>query len=222
MLEKCENLIQILLADDHSLIRHGLRNLIQHDADLLVVGEAGHGEEVLQLLACNTVDLVILDISMPNGGGLNALREIKAQYPHIKILMLTMHDNVQFFYGAMDQGADGYLLKDDSDEELLSAIHKLMAGRTYVSPHFMEDFTEGAVRIFRKRGKTSFQGITAREKEVLKLVVDGFTSKQIAVDLGVSRRTIDNHRANLLRKFSKKNSVDLVNHVITSGFLGSE
>jgi DNA-binding NarL/FixJ family response regulator len=213
------NLYRIVLADDHVLIRHGIKNLISQNSDLQVVGEVSNGEELLALLDNETVDLVILDISMPKIGGMEAVGLAKAKCPWLKVLILTMHKSKQYFYHAMAAGADGYLVKDDSDEELLIAVRKIQSGKNYISPFLAEDFADDVINSYRKEKKSPFQELTKREKEILQFVVDGYTSKQMADNLGLSPRTVDHHRSNLLHKFKMKNSVDLVNFAVRNGFV---
>ena len=214
--------VRILLADDHVLIRHGIKNIMKKDLRLNVIGEANNGKELLSFLESSEVDLIILDISMPGIGGMEVIGVVKNKYPWIKILILTMHKNKQYFYNAMSAGADGYLMKDDSDEELLVAIEKVAAGKSYISPFMVEDFADDVVNMYRNDKKSPFQELTRREKEILQLVVKGFTSKKMAEHLHLSQRTIDHHRSNLLRKFNRKNSVDLVNYAVRNGFVTSE
>ncbi len=210
---------RILLADDHVLIRHGIRNLISNNPTLEVIGEVGDGEELLEFLKTKVPDLLILDISMPKLTGIEAVSRVKKLYPAIKILMLTMHKNKQYFYHAMSAGADGYLMKEDSDEELLLAIKRIQDGKSYLSPFLSQDFADDVISAYRNNRSSPFETLTKREREVLNLVVEGHTSKVMAEMLHLSPRTIDHHRANLLRKFDMKNSVDLVNFAVRNGFV---
>lgn len=216
---KAKSLYRILLADDHALIRHGIRNLISNNPALKVIGEVGDGEELLEYLQLQVPDLLILDISMPKLTGIEAVSRVKKLYPQIKILMLTMHKNKQYFYHAMSAGADGYLMKDDSDEELLLAIKRIQNGKSYLSPYLSQDFADDVISAYRNNRNSPFETLTKREREVLNLVVEGHTSKIMAEMLHLSPRTIDHHRANLLRKFDMKNSVDLVNFAVRNGFV---
>jgi DNA-binding NarL/FixJ family response regulator len=213
---------RILLADDHVLIRHGIKNITNKDEKFRVVGEVGNGKELMEFLKTSEVEIVILDISMPGIGGMEAIGLVKRQYPLVKILMLTMHKNKQYFYNAMSAGADGYLMKDDSDEELLVALNKILSGKSYISPSMTDDFADDVISMYRNEKKSPFQEMTKREKEILQLVVQGYTSKKIAKQLNLSQRTIDHHRSNLLRKFKRKNSVDLVNYAVRNGFVNVE
>jgi len=217
-----QKLYRILLADDHVLIRHGIKNIIKKNEQLVVAGEVSNGKQLMSVLEDSEIDLIILDISMPDIGGMEAIGLVKTKYPWIKILMLTMHKNKQYFYNAMAAGADGYLMKDDSDKELLVAITKVLSGKSYISPYMTDDFADDVINMYRNERRTPFQELTKREKEILQLVVQGFTSKQIAEQLNLSQRTIDHHRSNLLRKFNRKNSIDLVNYAVRNGFVTSE
>lgn len=210
---------RIVLADDHVLIRHGIKNIITREDHLQIIGEFGDGEEVLASLKNDLPDLVILDISMPKINGVELTRILKKDYSSVKILMLTMHKNKQYFYRAMSAGADGYLIKSDSDNELLLAINKIRNGRTYISPHLVDDFTDDVLKAYRNGEANTFTALTKREKQILSMVVEGNTSKDMAAKLNLSPRTIDHHRSNLLKKFKMKNSVDLVNYAVRNGYV---
>lgn len=212
----------ILLADDHVLIRHGIKNIIKLNEGLEVIGEVSNGEELMDCLRTNTPNLVILDISMPKITGIEAVTLIKKIYPQVKILILTMHKNKQFFYHSMSGGADGYLMKDDSDEELLLAVQKIQDGKTYISPMLTDDFAADVISAHRNQGASPFRGLTKRESEVLQLVVEGYTSKDVARKLCLSPRTVDHHRAKLLKKFNLRNSADLVSFAVRNGFVTPE
>lgn len=213
---------RIVLADDHALIRHGIKNIISQDDRLEIVGEVGNGEELLNTLAGKTVDLLILDISMPKISGIDLTEILKKRYPSMKILILTMHKSKQFLHRAISAGADGYLVKSDSDKEILLAIEKIEQGKTYISPYLADDFTEDVLQAYRDPAASPFKNLTTREKQILSLVVDGYTSKAMAAKLNLSPRTVDHHRANLLKKFDMKNSVDLVNFAIRNGYVALE
>jgi len=213
---------RIVLADDHALIRHGIKNIISQDDRMEIVGEVGNGEELLNTLAGKTVDLLILDISMPKISGIDLTEILKKRYPSMKILILTMHKSKQFLHRAISAGADGYLVKSDSDKEILLAIEKIEQGKTYISPYLADDFTEDVLQAYRDPAASPFKNLTKREKQILSLVVDGYTSKAMAAKLNLSPRTVDHHRANLLKKFDMKNSVDLVNFAIRNGYVALE
>ncbi len=210
---------KIVLADDHVLIRQGLKKLIEENKSLEVVAEAGDGLELLDVLDTLVPDLIILDISMPLLRGIEVINEAKRLCPKVKILMITMHKSEQYFLCAMSAGADGYLLKEDSDSELLTAIERVMHEDLYISPHLMEEFSDDLIRSYREKGIFPCETLTNREIEVLKLVAEGLTSKEIAELLSISIRTVEHHRANLLKKLNLKNTADLIKHAIQNGFI---
>jgi len=217
-----QKIYKIVLADDHVLIRHGIKNIIKQTPDLQVTGEVSNGEELLNLLETDIPDMLILDIMMPKISGIEAVSVVKRRYPRIKVLMLTMHKSMGYFYSAMSAGADGYLMKGDSGEELLLAIRKIQEGKTYLSPLLADDFTDDVLAAHRNQQESPFKGLTAREKEILRLVVAGYTSKAMADKLNLSSRTVDHHRARLLQKLNMKNTVDLVNFAVRNGFVPFE
>jgi DNA-binding NarL/FixJ family response regulator len=197
----------IILADDHLLLRQGLRKIIEGVSDLEVVGEAGDGEELLQLLNTATPQMVILDLSMPKVRGIDAIQEIRMKHSDVKILVLTMHR--EYMHQAFSAGADGYLLKEDADRELFSAIEHIRKGRQYLSPHLTGEVL------------TTFlsEPLSSREKEILKLIADGKSNKEIAELLSVSVRTIESHRASILDKLSLKSTADIVKYAIRKGYV---
>jgi DNA-binding NarL/FixJ family response regulator len=210
---------RIVIADDHSLIRQGLKSLIHKDSSLRIIAEAGNGVELLECLRLNPPDMAILDITMPQLNGIEAIGKIKKLFPVMAILILTMHSGSHYFYQAMAAGAHGYLIKDDSDSELLTAIRTIREGKPYVSSQLSPEVTGEVIAGFRDQAKTPFFSLSDREKQVLKLVVQGCSSRVIGTMLSLSPRTIDHHRASLLKKYKMKNTVDLVNHVVRNGVL---
>lgn len=222
-MKKSQENYRIVLADDHVLIRHGIRIILSSDENLEVVGEVSNGDELLDILKDGAADLLILDISMPKVSGIELTEILKKRYPALKILVLTMHKNIRFLRRAISAGADGYLVKSDTEQEIMSAIQKIRAGKTYISPCLENEFAEDMLNSYRNPSSSkTFKGLTKREKQVLGLVVDGMTSKQIAAKLGLSPRTVDHHRASLLKKFEMSNSVDLVNFAIKNGYVTLE
>jgi len=214
--------LRILIADDHALIRHGIKNIIKSDDSHEVIGEVTDGEELLAFLEKIEVDMIILDISMPKISGMELIETGKNKYPWMKILMLTMHKEKEYFYNAMAAGANGYLMKDDSEEELPLAIEKIRSCKKYISPHLADDFAEDVIGMYRHEKRSPFRKLTKREKEILQLLVKGYTSRKMAEHLHLSQRTVDHHRSNLLRKFGRKNSVDLVNYAVRNGLVASD
>jgi DNA-binding NarL/FixJ family response regulator len=199
----------IVLADDHALFRQGLRKIIEGVADLEVAGEAGDGLELLSLLQTTVPHLVILDISMPRLRGIEALREVKKLFPAVNVLVLTMHR--EYLHQALSAGAEGYLLKEDADRELFSAIDKIRQGRIYISPRLREELSEDEVPVP--------EPLSARETEVLNLIARGKSNREIAEILFISVRTVEAHRATILSKLNLRNTADLVRYAIEKGFV---
>ena len=210
-----------MLADDHVLVRQGLRRILEGMADLEVIGEASDGLDLLDLLNRLTPHMVILDIFMPKLRGIEAIHEIKMIHPDVNILILTMHKDKEYLYLALSAGAKGYLLKEDADKELFSAIEKIRQGKTYFSPYFSEEVIDDLVQIGRGDAKSIFEidPLTTREREVLKLIAEGKSSKEIADLLFISVRTVDNHRANIMEKLNLKKATDLVKYAIQKGYI---
>jgi DNA-binding NarL/FixJ family response regulator len=213
---------RIVLADDHALLRHGIKTIIEGGEGMVVVGEASDGLELLEVLKGITTDMVILDISMAGLRGIEATSEIKMIYPEIKVLMLTMHKRKEYFYHALSAGADGYLLKEDTATELFSAIKMIREGGVYVSPFFSAELQEDVARMCRDGGELPVERITTREREVLKLIAEGKSSKEIADLLFISTHTIRHHRANIKRKLNIKKLADLIKYAIREGYTSDQ
>jgi DNA-binding NarL/FixJ family response regulator len=222
-----ESHFRILLADDHVMFRRGVRKIIQGIDNVEVVGEASDGLELLRLLKDLNPNLIILDISMPNLRGLEATREIKCIDSRVKVLILTMHKDREYLYHALTAGAEGYLLKEDADGELISAIETLRKGGTFISPLLSAKMADIFVEKFRAgnvpRGVPE-EPITVREREIIKLIAEGRSSKEIGELLFISSRTVQHHRANIMRKLNVKKTTDLVKYAIQKGYIsdGSE
>jgi len=199
---------RIVLADDHVLIRQGLGGIIKEAADLAVVGEAGDGTALLALLKTVTPHMIILDLSMPYLHGIEAVQEIKRNYPEVKILVLTMHK--EYLHQALSAGAEGYLLKEDADRDLFSAIENIRQGRVYISPRL-------AGELLRARAP-AVDPLSSREKAVLKLIAAGKSNREVAEDLFISVRTVESHRAAILKKLCLNNTADLVKYSIEKGY----
>lgn len=213
---------KILLADDHVMFRRGVRSLIQGMENVEVVGEAGDGLELLRLMKDIPAHLVIMDISMPNLRGLEATREIKSLDPGIKVLILSMHKDREYLYQALKAGAEGYLLKEDADVELISAIETLRRGGTFISPLLSGQMADIFVDKFQAGGESRTAAgeiLTIREREIVKLIAEGKTSKEIGELLFISTRTVQHHRANLMRKLNLKKTADLVMYAIQKGYV---
>jgi len=215
------NPYRVVLADDHVLLRQGLRRILEGIENMEVVGEVGDGLELLKLLSTQTPHMVILDISMPNLRGIEAIPEIKMIHPEVKVLILTMHKDKEYLHQAISAGAEGYLLKEDADSELFSAIEKIRQGKIYVSPNLSEELTVDWAKIRRGENKPSSESerLTLREREVLKLIAEGKSSKEIGDLLFISVRTVERHRANIMEKLNLKKTADLVKYAIQKGYV---
>jgi len=209
---------RIILADDHVMFRQGIRNILEKNSEIEVIGEACDGLELLGLLKEMTPDMVILDISMPNLRGLEATREIKMILPEVKVLILSMHRDTEYVHSAISAGAQGYLLKEDADTELFASIEKIRKEGRYISPLLFGELTDD---IFQTQPKGSKETLTTRERDVLKLIAEGSSNKEIASVLFISIRTVENHRANIMRKLDIRNSANLVKYAIRKGYTSS-
>lgn len=210
---------RVLLADDHVLIRHGIQKIIESEPSLQVIGQVGDGLELLNFMKEVTPDIVLLDISMPNLRGIEAIGEAKKICPAVKIVILTMHKSKQYLCYALAAGADGYVLKEDSDSELLTAIEQVLNGDTFVSPVLSKEFSRDDVETCRKKKNLPSDSLTPRERQVLKMVAEGKTSRDIAELLSISTRTVEHHRANLLKKININNTADLIKYAIDMGYV---
>jgi len=210
---------RIVLAEDHALVREGIKKIVEDFSDLQVVGEVGDGEQLLKLLETLSPDMVILDISMPKISGLEATQEIKRRYPQIKILILTMHKKVEYLNKAVASGVDGYLLKEDAGKELGSAINKIRQGQIYISTLLYNEMTSLFVQSRRVIPEKPEEHLTPREIEIVKLIAEGNSSREIADQLFLSFRTIQNHRTRIMRKLGLKKNTDLVKYAIQMGYV---
>jgi DNA-binding NarL/FixJ family response regulator len=208
---------QIVLADDHKMFRQGVKMIIDETDDLEVIGEADDGLELLELLKKVSPKMVIMDISMPKMRGVEATREIKIIDPGMKILILTMHRNKELLYHCFSAGAEGYLLKEDTDTELFSAIEAIRAGRSYVSPLLSLDLADDLTRIYSGR-QHPLERLTLREREVLTLISEGKSRKEIAESLYISVHTVGHHRTNIMRKLQMKKTAELVKYAVRKGY----
>lgn len=212
------NSFSIIIADDHTMIRQGIRRIIESSKDMVVAGEASSGLELLKLLKTKTADLVILDISMLDIRGIEATSEIRASHPEVKVLILTMHKRKEYLYNCFSAGASGYLLKEDTDTELFSAIDTIRRGDIYLSPILSRDLTVDLLEICQSGKKPPGEILSPREIEVTKLVAEGNSNKEVADLLCISVRTVHQHRANIMGKLGLKNVTNLVKYAIRKGY----
>lgn len=202
--------ITVLLVDDHSLVRRGFRRILEDEADLMVVGEASDGVEAVRVAKELQPQVIVMDCALPNMNGLDATRKILADHPATAVLMLSMHSEETWVHQALDAGARGYLLKSIVDMELVSAIRRVARGETVLDPQ--------VARTATLKGESS-SALTARELEVLKLIVDGQSNKEIAANLGLSANTIAVHRANIMDALGIHKTAELVVYAIRNGLV---
>jgi len=212
---------KIVLAEDHVLVREGIKKIIEAIPGLKVVGEVGDGAELLDLLKDRAADMVILDISIPSLPGIEATREIKKAYPNVKVLILTMHKKKDYLNNAIAAGMDGYLLKEDAPKELLKAIDQIREGMAYISPLLSGDLADLYVRSQRPGVAEPVARLSLREIEIITLITEGKSSKEIADILFLSFRTVQNHRTKIMKKLNLKKNTDLVRYAIHKGYTSS-
>ena len=210
---------RILLADDHALVRRGVRLILDSEPDLQVVAEAGDGREAIEVARQTPVDLAILDIAMPQMTGLQAARELSTAQPDLRILMLTMYDNEQYFFQALKAGAAGYVLKSVADRDLVEACRAAMRGEPFLYPGAVNALIRSYLDRARQGQNLPEQVLTAREEEVLKLVAEGHSSKEIAQLLFISVKTVERHRANMLQKLGLRDRLELTRYAIRAGLV---
>jgi DNA-binding NarL/FixJ family response regulator len=214
---------KILIVEDHTLLRVGLRALLSQDPDIEVAGESEDGRDAVRAIGTINPDLVLMDLSMPRTNGIEAIREIKRRYPTVRVLVLTLHKADEYIHESLKAGADGYILKDATHEELRSAIHTVLRGKTYLSPDISGKVISGYLG---GPGGTRFSSawdmVTHRERQVLKLVAEGHSNKHIAEYLCLSVKTVEKHRANLMKKLDLHSASSLTAFAIDRGLVSSD
>jgi DNA-binding NarL/FixJ family response regulator len=210
---------RILLADDHLLVREGLRLILDRQPDLEVAAEAGDGAEAIQRALDTDLDLAVLDVSMPRLTGLQAARHLRAQRPALKVLMLSMHDNEQFFFEALKVGASGYVLKTAADEDLVAACRAALRGEPFLYPGAVRALIRDYLERGRRGEDMPEDPLTPRELEVVKLIAEGHTTKEIAQILVISENTVERHRSNVLDKLGLRDRVALALYAVRRGLV---
>jgi DNA-binding NarL/FixJ family response regulator len=214
---------RIVIAEDHTILREGLKSLLSSNPDLEIVGEAEDGREAIRLVERLKPHLILTDLSMPRMNGMDAIREIKRRSVDTKILVLTVHRTEEYILETLKAGANGYLLKDSTHAELLMAVRHVLSGKHYISPGISDKVLEGyldARKLLKTR--TSWETLTQREKEILKLIAEGYKNKEIADDLCISVKTVEKHRANLMEKLNLHNVQALTALAIEKGLVSRE
>ncbi|WP_198157734.1 response regulator [Mycobacterium celatum] len=212
-------LVRILLADDHALVRSGLQRILDAEPDLRVVAQAADGCEALAAIDGNPVDLAILDIAMPRMTGLQAAREINRRHPQVRILILSMYDNEQYFFESLKAGASGYVLKSVADRDLLEACRATMRGEPFLYAGAVTALIREYLRLAQHGDGLPNTILTPREEEVLKLIAEGYSAREIANTLGISAKTVDQHRTNILQKLGLHDRLALTRYAIRTGLI---
>jgi DNA-binding NarL/FixJ family response regulator len=210
---------RILLADDHEVVRSGLRMVLDAAPDLEVVAEAGDGAEAVKTALAEGVDLAVLDVSMPRMTGLQAAAELSRREPKMRVLMLSMHDDERYFFEALKAGASGYVLKTAANRDLIEACRAAMRGEPFLYPAAVTALIRDYLERAQSGETTPKDPLTPREVEVVKLIAEGHTSEEIAGQLFISKKTVDRHRANVLEKLGMRNRVELTRYAIRRGLV---
>jgi DNA-binding NarL/FixJ family response regulator len=210
---------RILLADDHALVRRGLRLILDAEPDLTVVAEAADGTEAVAAATAGGVDLAVLDIAMPQMTGIQAAREISRNAPEVRILILSMYDNEQYFFEALRAGASGYVLKSVADRDLIEACRAAMRGESFLYPGAVTALIRDYLERDRRGDRMPDSILTPREEQITKLIAEGNSAKEIAEILSISVKTVDRHRANVLQKLGLRDRLDLTRFAIRTGLI---
>ena len=214
---------RIVIAEDHTILREGLRALLSSTPDFEIVGEAEDGREAIRCVEKLKPNLILTDLSMPRMNGMDAIREIKRRAPGTKILVLTVHKTEEYILATLRAGANGYLLKDSTHAELLAAVRHVLSGKHYISPGISDKVLDGYLEGRKTlKTRTSWETLTQREREILKLIAEGYKNKEIADDLCISVKTVEKHRANLMEKLNLHNVQALTTYAIEKGLVSRE
>ena len=209
--------MRVLIADDHGIVRSGLRLLLERQDDIEVIGEAADGAEAREIAVKERPDLAILDVRMPKLTGLQVTREIKRQAPEVAVLILSMHDDERYLFEALKAGASGYVLKTQADVDLVEAIRAVQRGEPFLTPAAQQTLIRDVLE--RGHEPAGDEDLTPREEEIVKLVAEAHTTKQIAEILHLSEKTVENHRGNAMRKLGMRDRVELVRYAIRRGLI---
>jgi len=221
--ESMSQKVRIVIAEDHTILREGLRMLLSTNSNFEVVAEAEDGREAVRCVSKFKPNLILTDLSMPRMNGMEAIKEIKRESPDTKILVLTVHRAEEYILATFRAGADGYILKDSTHSELLAAVKKVLSGKHFISPEISEKVIEGYLEGKKTlKPRTSWETLTQREREILKLIAEGYKNKEIADDLCISVKTVEKHRANLMEKLDLHSVQALTAFAIEKGLVSCE
>ena len=214
--------IRIILADDHTIVRHGLNKLIQQQEDMEVIAQAADGHSTIELTRELSPDMVIMDIGMPDLNGIDATQQIIREFSQVKVIGLSMHSGKKFVIEMLKAGASGYLLKDCALEELTTAIKAVASGKTYLSPSITDVVVGNYVRHSKKKESSAFSLLSQREREVLQLMAEGKTTKQVGLKLHISPKTVEGHRLRIMEKLNMDSVAKLTKYAIQEGLTSPE
>jgi DNA-binding NarL/FixJ family response regulator len=211
--------IKVIIVDDHQIIRDGIRALLSGSDDIEIIAEAGSAEECILKLRFHQADLALIDISLPGISGLKLTEQLSVSHPSLKILILSMHLNEEYISSAIKSGALGYLAKNTTRDELISAIHIVADGNKYLGKEVSDVITSGFVRRLQVQDQSANEFLSKRELEILKLTAEGFGNKEISEKLFISIRTVESHKNHILQKLGLKSAVDMVRYAIKNGLI---
>jgi len=210
--------VRILIADDHTILRAGIRSLLDMVPNFEVIGEVDNGKDAIHQAGLLKPDLILSDLSMPKTNGTEAIQRIKSRYPDIKILVLTVHKTEEYVHAALKAGANGYVLKDDTSDELINAIQNIAIGKTYLSPSICSEVVMGYLADpGKEKINTSIDQLTTREREVMKLIAEGYRNKDVAEYLSISLKTVEKHRSNMMKKLDLHSASSITSYAIKNG-----
>ena len=211
-------MISIVVADDHGIVREGLTSLLESEPDLKVCGEAEDGRQVLEEVKRTQPDIVVLDITMPRMGGLETLERLRTDHKNTKVILLSVHSDPAFIQSAIGLRADGYVLKNGPAAEIVTAVREVMKGGSYFSPAVAREIVE-QVRAPKSESANPFTLLSSREREVLNLIADGLSAKEVATELSISTKTVEAHRTSLMRKLGVRKATELVRYALRHGLI---
>lgn len=211
--------IRVLLADDHKIFRDGLRTLIENEAGMEVIGDADNGRKAVALAQKLSPNVIIMDVTMPDMNGIEATRKIVDGMPEVKVIALSMHSDRRYVLGMLEAGASGYLLKDCAFGELAGAIQQVVTGNTYLSPKIADVVVKGYLNKALEASSTTNVAMTSREREILQLIAEGFTAKEIAAHVFLSIKTVETHRRNIMQKLNMRSVAEMTKYAIREGLV---
>ena len=211
--------IRVLLADDHKIFRDGLRTLIENEAGMEVIADADNGRKAVVLAQKLSPNVIIMDVTMPDMNGIEATRKIVDGMPEVKVIALSMHSDRRYVLGMLEAGASGYLLKDCAFGELAGAIHQVVTGNTYLSPKIADVVVKGYLNKALEASSATNVAMTSREREILQLIAEGFTAKEIAAHVFLSIKTVETHRRNIMQKLNMRSVAEMTKYAIREGLV---